>query len=116
MITIFISILVITIVINWYLELLSNKSVEQLIKETAIKDYIKEIEFEISKQVGDKNLIYIKLSLWIIALLFIIFNWLLAIVAILAIVIGTIAAKRLIKVVSVASYLNKIATYINKLD
>lgn len=101
---------------NLFVIVFGTKDVEALKAKIARGDsFLKEINRALVEGLGDQAATALKLVLAVLAILFLIWHLVTAVLCLLAVALGTWAAKRAYKIPAVSNALNKLATYVNRL-
>lgn len=98
-----------------YVILFGKKDLETLKNKISIKKYIAEIEQSLVEMTNDKAVTAIKVALIVVSVAFVILNALAFLQILAAVVVGTFGAKKSYEIPAVSNYMNKLATYINRL-
>lgn len=116
MLTIVICAFVGSMLFNFFVILFGTKDIEALKARMASGgSYLKEVNDALVDGLGDQAATLLKLLLTVAAIIFLIYHLVTAVLALLAVALGTWAAKRAYKVPAVSNVLRRIATYINRL-
>ena len=116
MLTIIICAFVGSMLFNLFVIVFGTKDIEALKARMASGgSYVKEVNDALIEGIGDQAATLVKLLLCVGAVIFLIYHLVTAVLSLLAVALGTWAAKRAYKVPAVSSVLNRIATYINRL-
>jgi hypothetical protein len=115
MIIIFIIAFLATFLLNFAVIVLGKDTMAQLRTDHSLKHYLSEANALLTDSLGDQGATVVKLSLVVIAGLFLIFNLIPTLVCLLAVVVAVIAAKAVLRIRAVSEMLNRLATYINRL-
>jgi len=104
------------VLFNFFVIMFGTKDVDALKAKIARGDsYLKQVNQALVDGLGDQAATALKLVLVVVAILFLIWHLVTAILCLLAIALGTWAAKRAYKISAVGNLLNKVATYVNRL-
>lgn len=101
--------------LNLYIIIFGKKDLTALKEKISIKKYITEIDESLKSLLGENNTKIFKGVLGLLSVIFVIFNAIAFIECLLAVLLGTFAAKKSYQIPCVSNILNKIATYINRL-
>lgn len=112
---IFILVFIAVLLFNLYTFIWGKKDLQALRGKLSIGRYLKELSDSIKAALGEDVLKWIKICVPIILILIILFNLIFFIECALAIVLGIYAAKRAYQYPATNSFINKIATYINRM-
>lgn len=114
MIPIFIFVFVLVVLFNWYTILFGKKDLEQLKNKISIQKYLKEMNEALSTGIGEKEASLVKLVAIVLCVVIVICNAYAFLAVLVALIVGTFAAKKSYQVGAVSNLLNKMATYINR--
>ncbi len=114
MVAIFLVVLALTVLLNWYIILFGKKDINQLKTKLSIRKYLVQIEESIDNELGHSATTFVKLGFAAILVLLVIFNITFFVLSVLAIMLGVFLAKRSYQIGMISNVLNKIATYINR--
>ncbi len=104
------------VLFNFFVLAFGTKDVDALKAKIAKGDgYLKQLNEALVEGLGQQGATGLKLVLTVCAILFLIWHLVTAILCLLAVVLGTWAAKRAYKIPAVGNLLNKVATYVNRL-
>ena len=112
---IFIISFIVAFLLNLYLTIFGKKDLNRLKEKISIKKYIKEIEEALHEIFGKNGTKLFKGIIVLLSITFIIFNAFTFLICLMAIILGTYTAKKAWQISIVSNFLNKIATYINRL-
>ena len=116
MLTIIIATLVVSILFNLFVIVFGTKDVEALKAKIARGDsYLKEISKGLTEALGEKGATALKVLLVLLAVVMLITHLVTAIGILVAVAVGTWAAKRIYKIPAAQNLLNKVATYVNRM-
>jgi hypothetical protein len=116
MLTVIVTAFASALLFNLFVIVFGTKDVQALkTKMAAGGSYLKEINRALIEGLGDQAATGLKLVLTVLAILFLIWHLVTAILALLAVALGTWTAKRLYKITAVSEVLNRLATYVNRL-
>ena len=112
---IYIGIFILALLFNFYVTLFGKKDLTKLQEKISLAKFLKELDADMTKAIGDKETTILKIVVAFIGIIFVLVNAVMFLFCAAAILLGTYAAKKLYPIPMVSNYLNKLATYINRL-
>lgn len=112
---IYFGIFTLALLFNFYVILFGKKDLTTLKEKISLKKYLKELDTALTEALGDVGATFTKLICILFCIVFVVVNAITFLLSAVSIVLGTYAAKKLYPLPIVSNYLNKIATYINRL-
>lgn len=100
---------------NLYVVIFGKQDIQALKNKLSISKYLSEINNSLKHAVGDEIAKWLKVVLILLLLMVVIFNIYFFIGCLIALILGTFAAKKAYQYPWTSNIINKIATYINRL-
>lgn len=115
MIIAFLVVFVLAMLFNFYTTIWGKQDLEKLKGKISFGKYLKEMNEGLQDAIGDVAATIVKICFCILVVIIVFVNFWLCLACLLALVLGTWAAKKAYQIPAVSNVLNKIATYINRL-
>lgn len=112
---IFLITLLLALLFNLYVTIFGKQDIQKLKNKISFGTYLKEINKALDEMMGDTGATILKSLLIGFLILMALFNLLFLAECIIAIILGAYLAKKAYQVSFVNNWLNKLATYINRL-
>ncbi len=115
MITAFLIVFFAAVLVNLYVIVCGRKDIDNFKQALSIGKYLSELNTSMVSELGEKGTAAVKVGLFVVAVLIVIFNVFFFLAGGIGLVLGTMAAKRLYQFPAVSNVLNKIGTYVNRM-
>lgn len=103
------------LLVNWFVLSVGKDAVSALQGAVPLGKYLSQLNKVLVENLGEGGANVVKIGALLLVVLFVIFNLVGSILFVVALAVGTLAAKRGFKVPAVQNVILKVATYINRL-